>query len=308
MFRFILLAAFFVVPSFAIADVKVTMSNGDIISGELLSSAQGADDVVIKTAFIGKVTLPRAQITTISDGDEVLFPPHVPQLYETSDAVFNPKAYKLSGNIDVGVSVDSGNSDEQEYLIDAKIKARNVKNRWTLVVDSDFNSKNGKEIENDHSIDLLYDRFAKGSKWFYGARGKAEVDKVTDLDIRTRLGPIVGYQMFDDDDLSLLFRVGPEWLHEEYENQDADDYVSAFWSLDYEQQLFKKVRGFHNHQITAPFSDVDAFLFESDTGLRIPLSEHLRATAGIEFDWSNSPPEGIREQDLTYYLKLGYEF
>lgn len=303
---------FVLLPSIAFADVNpqvhVSLSNGDRISGNLISAPEKGEDIVLQTELMGSVKLPRNKVASINSVDGAqLWPVAAPKLYETSGEVFNPKAYKWKASIDAGLNIDSGNSDEQEYLIDAKLQARNLKNRWTLLLDSDFNRKNNKEIENDHTLDLLYDRFVN-EKWFYGARSKFEVDKVVDLNLRSRIGPILGYQVFDRDDLELILRAGPEWTYQNYEDTDSENNVSVYWALDYEQDLFNPVRIFHNHEISAPFDSLDSFLFESDTGFRIPLSEHIRVTAGVEFDWQNDPPQAVRKQDLTYSVKLGYEW
>jgi len=34
----------------------------------------------------------------------------------------------------------------------------------------------------------------------------------------------------------------------------------------------------------------------------------LTGTAQVDFDWDNAPAENVREQDVTYKLKLGYEW
>lgn len=300
-------------PTLAGTAVQVELHNGDRLSGTL-EGAVDKGDLTLTTAFAGTLTLPRGQVSAIksADGAATLWPAPVPEAWETADTVLDPGKYKWSGSVDVGASVDSGNSDTQEYMVDARVEARNAGGRWTLIADSDFTNEDDKETENDHTVDLLYDRFIQGSKWFYGARGKAEVDKEADLDLRTRLGPIVGYQFYDREDLSLLVRTGPEWQREEYAGQDADDSLGAFWGLDYEQAIWDMgagaLRAYHTHEISTPLDDTGAWVAETDTGLRIPLSERLRASAGVEFDWTNDPPPAVRHQDVTYALKLGYEW
>jgi len=305
----VLLAA----PALAGTAVQVELHNGDRLSGTL-AGAVDSGDLALTTAFAGPVTIPRGQVSAIksADGATTLWPAPAPDPWETARTVVSPRAYKWSGRVDVGASVDSGNSDEQEYLVDARVEARNAGGRWTFIADSDFSRENEAETENDHTLDVLYDRFIPDSRWFYGARGKAEVDKVADLDLRTRLGPIVGYQFWDRDDLHLIVRTGPEWWHEEYAGQDPDDAVAGFWGLDYEQDIWQMpvgaLRAYHVHEISAPLDDADAWVLETGTGVRIPLSERLRAGLGVEFDWANEPPPGVRHQDVTYALKLGYEW
>ncbi len=45
---------------------------------------------------------------------------------------------------------------------------------------------------------------------------------------------------------------------------------------------------------------------ESESGIRMPVGKVLDASFQIDFDWDNDPTEGVRENDTTYGLKLGY--
>lgn len=294
-------------PVLAAQAVTVTLANGDTLSGALASDL-ATGDAVLDNPILGRVTLPRAQITTIAGADGApLWPAPEPEAWERTRTLWDPRGYKWSGRVDLGASVDDGNSGEEEYSADVRVEARNAANRWTLTADSDFSRNEGSETENDHKLDLMYDRFATQA-WFWGVRARAEVDKIADLDYRTRTGPFVGYQVWDRKDVSLSVRLGPEWQREKYAQADVKDDLAGFWSLDYEREAWRVLRAYHNHEIFAPLDAVDTFVFESDTGLRVPLTKHLVASAGVEFDWANDPPSGVDEEDVTYGLKLGWEW
>jgi len=67
-------------------------------------------------------------------------------------------------------------------------------------------------------------------------------------------------------------------------------------------------RLYHNHDLFSPFDDFSSYLFESETGIKIPLRNGIVASGEIEFDWNNDPADGEGEDDTTYGVKLGYEW
>ena len=62
------------------------------------------------------------------------------------------------------------------------------------------------------------------------------------------------------------------------------------------------------HELLVPTDETDSFIFDSKTGLRIPLKKGLVATGEVEFDHDHNPPLGVKKNDTTYSAKLGYEW
>lgn len=213
-----------------------------------------------------------------------------------------------SGRLNASGEVLDGNSNKKSFGLDGLAKARGARNRYTLGAEVDWAEDEGEETENDQMVYFEFDRFMT-DKMFTGARIQFESDKIADLDLRTKVGPYVGYQYVESDDLNLGTRLGIDYIHEDFESGDTEEDIAATWGLDYDQRFFDKaIQAFYKHDLSVPFDDTEGFLFESEAGVRFPVANVLTGTFQVDFDWDNEPAVGIEEGDTKYGLKLGYEF
>lgn len=309
----------------ALAD-WIMLSNGDRLSGTI--TAQDTNNVSINTEFGGDMTIPRTKIASIHQGQAprilarelrtgvpmsqvVIAEPEAkvaPTPDETAEESDERQAgvYEWEGRMSAGGSLQDGNSSSKNVTADANVKLRDLKNRFGFGGEVNWAEDDGEETDNDQQIYGTYDRFIT-DKWFLGVRQSFERDKFEDLDLRSQSGIFAGYQFYDRDDLHLQVEAGPDYIYEKFTNGDTEGDIALSWLLDYDQDIWKdKLVIYHNHEISAPFADYSAFLFESESGLRVPISERLDAEFEIDFDWDNDPEPGITENDTTYAVKLGY--
>ena len=219
-----------------------------------------------------------------------------------------PFGYQWSGRIEAGASLQTGNSEKESVDVDGTIKARGEKDRMTLGGEYNRAKDEGDVTVDNKSAYINYDYFI-GKKWFLGGRLKGETDDIDDLDLRTRLGGFAGHQFYEKEDLNLQVRLGLDYIHEEFEDDSEEDDLAYAWAFDYDQKVWqKRLQVFHKHDLSVPADDAEGFLFDSESGLRVPLMETLIGTAQVDFDWDNDPLIGIQEDDTKYSLKLGYEW
>lgn len=327
MFRIFIFIAAISLPSSAMAD-WIMLQNGDRLSGTII--AQSANELTINSNILGQVTIPKARVASIHQGNA----PRIlarelrtgkPMTASAAQAALaavaeipkeetkKPKAeekqdgqYKWSGRVSAGGTLEDGNNQSKAIILDTDIKARDKKNRFAFGGEANWAEEDGEETDNDQQIYANYDRFVT-DKWFVGGRQSFEKDEFEELDLRSQTGLFAGYQFYEQDDLNLQIKAGPEYIFEEFENGDSESDLAASWALDYDQKLFEEtVQVFHKHEIAAPFTDTNAFLLESESGIRMPVGKVLDASLQIDFDWDNDPADGVKENDTTYGLKLGY--
>ena len=215
---------------------------------------------------------------------------------------------KWSGNVNLGGSVRTGNSDTQTFNADFETKAKWEKYRANLSAEYNREEDADEVTVDDRMVALGLDYFF-AERWFWENKAKFEQDDIELLDLRTTLTTGIGYQVYERDDLNLSYVLGGGYQREEYDTGETNDNITANWSLDYDQKVWEeRLKLFHEHSLSVPVDAVDAFLFQSETGLRMPLPKNLNATAQVDFDWDNDPAEGAVEDDTTYSLKLGYEW
>lgn len=215
---------------------------------------------------------------------------------------------KWSGDVNVGMEFETGNDDSENYSVDTSIKAEWEKHRLSIGAEYEREKEDDLLTTDEKTLTTAYDYFF-ADNWFWQNQLELEQDKVEELELRTQYNSGLGYQFYDTDDTTLEVVLGPGYLDEKYENADDRSEITAHWSLDYEQKFYDDAfRLYHNHEVSAPFEDMNAYLFESNTGATVPLKAGIVATAEIEFDWNNEPATGNVEDDTTYSLQLGYEW
>ena len=221
--------------------------------------------------------------------------------------------FKFSGNLNVGIELESGNTDEDTYMFSGMFRARDPDDRITIRFDKLYEKTNGDKTEDETNVYTKYDHFFAG-KWFAFAGGIFEQDRIDLLHLRTTLAAGLGYQFFETEDHFLSVDTGPAWVDEQFiEDDDGQqepdtNFWALKWGIDYEYQLFEWARFFHFHDGLLGVEDFDDTLITSQTGFRIPLSQHFNATIQANLDWEKSPPRSVGTTDREYLITLGYKF
>ena len=219
-----------------------------------------------------------------------------------------------SGRVNFGASLQTGNTEQDAINADTEVKAKwlntagKTRHRATLKAEYNRETEDDTTTEDNRAVEAMYDYFFR-PKWFLNTNIRAEQDDISEIDLRLNAGAGLGYQMFERDDLNLQFVLGPTYLREEFEDGSDDSSIAARWTTDYDQKVLEeRFQLFHSHELLVPADDTEGFLFDSKTGIRMPIIKGITGTAEVDFDWDNDPEPGITEDDTTYALKLGYEW
>lgn len=277
----------YVQGAFAAGDDARNMALQDVIQAEVQPTAVSvAEDVEPITPFVDDIVGDAPE----SEGGSFLW------------------GADLSGNVNVGMSLKTGNSEKNAINLDAELKADVIEHSFKFVVDYNREEDDGDVSVDNRSLAASHDYFFT-DKWFIGSNAKLEQDDIDLLDLRTTISSGLGYQPYKSDNLNLKFVLGPGYLYEEFEDGSDDSTSTSNWLMSYDQKFYEDLfRLFHNHEIKAPNDDYDAYLFQSKSGIRVPLKKGIVASGEVDFDWDNAPAEGITEDDTTYSIKLGYEW
>lgn len=207
-----------------------------------------------------------------------------------------------------GGTLEDGNSSSKSIVGNADISARNEDNRFSFGGKAKWAEERGRKTDNNYMGYGEYDRFLT-DKWFVGGRQSFEHDEFQNLDLRSRTSVTLGYQFYEQDDLNLQIKAGPEYIYSSYDNASSEKHAGALWMLKYDQKVWDNaLQLFHNHDFSLPVNEIDAFLFNSETGVRIPVGSKFFIAGQIDFDWDNAPAPGVQESDTTYAVKAGYEW
>lgn len=316
---------------------SIVLSNGDTITGEITGRTLTA--YIIKTDLMGEVVIARDKVREVilpkqakvqglvkktkvtpeqalevhelqkvePAAGEQAFPYSIAGVKNGVQDVI--KQIKWSGEVNAGALLQTGNTQKNAIRLDAEVQARREKDRFIGRFEYDRAEDDGTLTEDETEIEGVYDYFFK-PKWFYNADVKFTQDDISNIDLRTEAGFGIGYQQYESDTLNLKYIMGAEYIREDFANNGGvEEDIAATWQLDYDQKFYDEILTlFHNHDVEVPIGQTDAFTFESETGLKVPVAVNLDGTFKVEFDWDNDPALGVKEDDTKYTLSLGYSW
>lgn len=293
--------------------------NGDRLSGEITSQSEtgytmrthfGTTLSIDKTKLAGiHLSIPGRVIPfqeAVSTAEET---PEVEKAEETTHIEESDRAIKWSGSLQFGASLESGNTDANAVDFDGKTTARREDDRFILSFEYDREEDDGDITTDEKKLKGIYDYFFAEEK-FLNAKLSFEQDELSNVDLRSRYGLGLGHQPFESEKRNLKYVASLLYLREDFSGQTpAEDSLALGWDLDYDQAFYNDLyRFYHEHTLDIPLDAADAFILDTETGIKVPLSKKLHAAFAIEFDWDNDPAQGIKEEDIEYNLKLGYEW
>ncbi len=314
---------------------EVTLNNGDRLSGNIINKT--AEVLTLKTDYADEIEILSREIKYIitdkpvhiilsderningtlflnedseqrvddkNGGAETLT---VQQIIEINPPV-EPN-FISSGQINLGVEIDRGNTDEDDYHLDAQTELRWPQDRITMAFEGDIEESDGRTTKQEAKYLSDYDHFI--TEKFYSTAGfLLEHNKFADLDLRTTINAGVGYQILENNRTNLSIEGSPGYLWENFDESSDRDYPVVLWRLQFDHYLFKdwELQAFHRHRYTQSLEDGSHYIFLSRTGLRIPLYENLQATLQYNFDRDNAPADDADKDDRTTLITAGYKW
>jgi putative salt-induced outer membrane protein YdiY len=320
-------------PVSAFSD-EVFMKNGDHLTGTVKATKD--KKLILETSYSGEIGIALTDIqrvvtdkpVTVTFDDDtkmtgILSSPDGAQMRIAADVDQGTQAVdmshvaaiaipaipgvKIKGSSNVGFDRNRGNTDQDTYHVDAESIFRWPDDRVTLDGSGDLEKSNGDKTKQQATLGGKYDHFLN-KKWFLYSGLGFEHDKFADLTLRTTVSAGSGYQIFETDRTNLHIEAGPAYIWENYDSSENQNYAAAHWGLRFDHYLVEdwKLQAFHKHSLDWSLEDASAYLFKSQTGLRIPVLDSLQATVQVNFDRNNNPAADAKKNDYEYLLTGGY--
>ena len=319
--------------SAALADT-VSLVNGDRLSGTI--TRMEAASLWLDTPYAGKLKLPWAQVSRVetdapvrvrlTDGteldgqlqadDERHVRIRIGSLAETTPlaleqlAAINPPRHPnktvVKGRVSLGGSYAQGNTDAQTLHLGGEAVARNPTQRVTLDGELNEASQDGLNTASNWRLGMKYDHFLREKSYVY-VNTRFDHDGKADLDLRSTLGVGAGRQFFERDDLKLSLEGGVSLVSENYGSAPDERFPGARIGLKYEQAFWQeKLTLFHNSDVLLSLESIEDYLYQSRTGIRVPLGNQLSLGSQVNFDYDAVPAAGKDSTDTALIFKLDY--
>jgi putative salt-induced outer membrane protein YdiY len=315
---------------------EVVLRDGSRLVGTVVSRDDGtlgfktafADTIKIKWSEIATIstekpmeflladdrTLMVTQVTNNSDDMTVTGEDGATTLAQADVSIINPEPWrkgegmKFSGHANAGLSRQRGNTDKDELDLDADLTLRRKNDRFKSFAELEKDRAENEKIKDAWKFDGNYDYFVT-EKWYWGGFIRFEHDQFADLNLRTSVGPLIGYQWIESKQMNLSTSTGISYVSEDFDTQPDDEYAAIPWNINFDMYLFDEFAQFYHRQNGFwSLEDYGDLVADTWTGLRFPLVLGLVATTELKLSYDGSVPSSASKTDTTYSLKLGYSW
>ena len=332
----IFIASILLVAENVIAD-EIWLKNGDRISGTVKKMEDKV--LIFKTPYAGEMSIEWDEITALTtdapiemvlDDDTSFLGSMVPapggqiklQLVdETVERLavdlsevkaINPsppeRRLEIKARLNIGVNVETGNTDKEEYDVNGELSLRSEKNRFIFYGEYELDKADGDKTKEQSKVFSKYDRFLTQKFYIFGSTF-FETDVKQDLDLRLVPSAGPGYQFYETELTNLWVELGPAYTIEKYDESDDEEYMAGVSRINFDHFLFKKIlQFFHFDQVLLSFEDTSDIVILSRTGIRAHFYKYFNLTAQWNWDWDNDPAPGNDRSDHEYIVSVGFQY
>ncbi len=214
-----------------------------------------------------------------------------------------------TGSVSAGLNGSDGNTQQLAFRVAAKAVRTTEKIETTVGASYQYANSDGTKSESRAQLFGRNDWLVKDSRWRYFVEGKYEYDEFQDWDHRLSGFAGVGYEFIQNDKTSLIGRAGIGGSYE-IGGMDEEFKPEALFGLDLAHKLTDRQRLTASTTIYPDLSDFNEFRMVNTAGWEITVDPetNMFLRLGAEHRHDSDPGMGFKNNDLDYYLTLGWDF
>lgn len=320
---------------------RITLANGDVLTGKVVSMADGV--IVFRSDPLGKLEIPLREVRDLQTAEEVVLlttggetikrritglrgdalqlapgaegGPAAPTLDLAQIDRINPAVpqVKWTGTLNIGASASTGNTERLAASTALEMIRRSADDRitadasWIYAEEKTAGVRNLTERRTEGG--LKYDYFLSKRSYLL-ATTRAVGDTKADLDLRYTAGAGYGYQWVEREDLSLSTELGLNYFYENYRTPGlvSDDYVTLRAAYRFKWGITDDLRFLQEVEAFPSTEDADDLYLTKSTRLQLDVAKGMFAELRWQLDFDNTPSPGTDRLDNRYMLSVGWTF
>lgn len=324
---------------------EIVLSNGDTLTGELFEINETS--VVWSSTILGQVSIPKNNVKELYssvplkrmgvDGacywigqeyrDVVLQCGGEGRtkiaLASLSDITlldgYEVNGHRFKGKLVAVGTKSEGNRNRQDWLVDVDAELRHFDYRHTVGLKYDSEAIDDDPLREEYEAKYALDWFFS-PQTFWFADSEVRKDETRDIQIRYSVGSGIGYQFWDTAKTALSIETGFEYVNEELDSPSPDDdsaddtppsddeYVSWRLASSYRYLFPRSIAFFVRSDYLQSLNSGDEWELKSESGFSLPIALGISAEVVYEYDFDNTPSEGLEKEDSMFRFGVGYEW
>lgn len=327
-----------VLAPFARAQDKITLSNGDVLTGTIKTMNDGK--LTVTSPVLGDVTVDLAKVTNIATQDAVELETkngdrfhrritgidggklslageglELPSLSIEQLGRINPPAQepvKWTGSVALNAGLTSGNTDRRAIGAAANAERRTTDDRITADAAWDYAEDHASGAwtltQRRVGAGLKYDYFVSKKSYFL-VTTRVLGDTLADIQLRYTAGAGYGLQWIETDTLNVLTEAGLSYFNTNYRSATpAEDYLAARVAYKVNWLFSPTTRLIHSVEAFPSVERAEDIYLQADTKLQTNLTESMIAQLQWVWDYDNTPAPGRDRSDHRLLLSVGWTF
>ena len=326
----------------AFAQDKITLANGDVLTGTIKTMADGK--VTIASSALGDVVVPFANIASLETKEQVELKTKSGDLLRRRITGMEAGSLKLEGATtslavaDLGMinppkEVEptwdgtlringlwtDGNTDRRAVgaAFDASMRRKDdrisVDAAWDYSEDKDNNAASAgfrtwKLNQRRTGGGMKYDYFLS-DRWYALATARVLGDTLADIELRFQGGAGVGYTWVEDSTMTFLTEAGLSYVNESYRSATpSDDYLAARVAYKLVRALGGSTKLVHGVEAYPSTENLRDTYIQGKTEITTSLTESMIASLAHVIDYDNTPAPARDRVDNRVLLSVGWSF
>ena len=212
-----------------------------------------------------------------------------------------------TGAVSLGAGWTGGNSKTEGASVNIDAKYRRPKDRTNVKIFYDYQSSNSVKLKDLYYADLKYDHFMNDKTYLWG-QVRAEVNTVARLKLRQIYGAGLGHQFADSDTWKFSGEAGISFVDEEFRGNVTNDYTAARLAYDADWIPNERWSISQSTDFYPSLEDSDVWYVVADTNATVNLTESMIGKLAYIFQHVETPAPGVKQDDHTVQLTVGWSF
>lgn len=329
----------------AMAQDRITLANGDVLTGSITTMADGK--VTISSPLLGDVVVPMSNISDMVTAEQVRLQTASGDLLKRRIVGMEAGNLRLEGDT-TALSLDNlgqinppekpkpkwegsvklnglwteGNTDRRaigaslEATRRAEIDRISVDAAWDYSEDKDNSTTatRGTWTLNQRRTGggLKYDYFLS-KRWYALATARVLGDTLANIDLRFTAGAGLGYTWIEDSTTTFLTELGLSYFNENFRvvtppAPSSVDYLAARAAYKLSHAFTEKTKLVHGVEAYPSLENGKDTYLQAKTEIVTSLTDSMIASIAHVLDYDNTPAAGFDRMDNRVLLSVGWSF
>ena len=222
------------------------------------------------------------------------------------------------GNVSLGVTTRSGNTDQTDATALAEALRETARTRWRTVYNGTLTRAEGSEIANNHRLRSVHDVYLSPRVFLTAPSLEVFRDRFQNIEVRVTPTAALGYELIDRPDQSWRLSLGPGYQYTRFTEPapgigEDDSTLAAVLLSQYTWDVTSRIDLGFDYSITAALPETDDYSHNLLLRLSVDLIGDFTLDVSFVWDRVNQPiPDAggsvPEEDDYRTTVGLGWSF